>query len=323
MSNAILRSFSWCGPAIHMLCEADPEFAQHLISQTQAQRQCLVLVVLGWERLGSAIFTPRELAKNVRSQSKKALLKQFIQPYPTGLGAVVKKLGNRVMVRDRYLELIDLLAEPKAAKFLWHEPKVRSSMITALVGLEPAFRRPKIVRNVANKTTLHCAQYAIAVARRVSPKVSDRVLAKSLEGAFPKKKNGNPEPCEAQWKMQEWLVRRLTKATIPKPPWNGSQKLRPITRAQDLLKTAEKLENCLASELVNVIGKKRYFYLWKDRVATVVALENDPLLGWIVGEIKGPHNKDVSKKTKEVITEEFRAAGIEEYQGAQEFNLYD
>ncbi len=55
----------------------------------------------------------------------------------------------------------------------------------------------------------------------------------------------------------------------------------------------------------------------------MVALENEPMLGWIVGEIKGPKNKPVSKRTKENIIGEFRTAGFEEYQGAHELNWYD
>ncbi len=110
---------------------------------------------------------------------------------------------------------------------------------------------------------------------------------------------------------------------MPKPPWNGTRKLRPITQCADILKTARDFDNCLAGQLANVISKKRFFYLWRDRGAAVVALENEPLLGWIVGEIKGPKNKSVSKRIKENIIGEFRAAGFESYQGVRELNWYD
>lgn len=323
MSSAILKSFSWCGPAIQRLCEADAEFANYLICQPQEHRQCLVFVVLGWERLGSASVTPKELAMKVRQQSKKALLKQFYRPYPAGLVPILKKLGNRIMIKDRYIDLSDLLLEPSAAKFLWHERKIQPFMISALMGLEPVFRRPSIVRHVINQSILYSFQYAIAIARRIAPNTSDAELAKSLENTFSKLNGVRPVGYRAQCKLEKWLARRLNKTDVPAPPWVGTQKLRPILNCHDILKVADDFENCLADELARVIGKKRYFYLWKDRGSAVVALENDPLLGWIVGEIKGPHNRAVSKLVKNRIIDEFRTAGIEEYQGAQEFNLYN
>ncbi len=297
MPSAILKSFRWCGPAIRSLCEADPEFAKHLINQTQEQRQCLALAVLGWERPGSARISPREFAIKVRCQSKKALLKQFYRPYPAGLVNILKKLGNRIMVKNRYLELIDLLDEPNAAKLLWHEPKIKPFMIAALVGLEPAFRQPSIIRNIINEPTLHSAQYAIAVARRVTPRVSDSVLAKSLEETFAEFHKSGHDSFEIKWKIQNWITRRLNKTTMPEPPWSGTRKLRPITKCKDILKTAREFDNCLAGQLANVISKKRFFYLWNDRGSAVVALENEPMLGWIVGEIKGPKNKPVTGQT--------------------------
>jgi len=210
MSSAILKSFSWCGPAIQKLCEADSEFAKHLINQTQEQRQCLAFVVLGWDRMGSKELHPRELGKKLRCQSKKALLKQFIRPYPAGLVSVLKKLGNRIMIKVRYLELIDLLVEPNAAKFLWHQPKIQSGMISALVGLDPEFRLASIVRNVTNQSTLHSIQYAIAVARKASPETSDSVLAKSLEEALSHNRHQMWLPIETAMVLQEWLSHRLT-----------------------------------------------------------------------------------------------------------------
>lgn len=323
MSSAILKSFNWCGPSVENLCQADPEFAKYLIGQTQEERQCLVFVILGWESSGSTNASLEKLAIKIRCQSKKYLLKRFVRPYPAGLVSILRKLGNRIMVKDRYLELIDLLSEPKAAKLLWHESKIRPSMIMTLVGLEPAYRKTSIVRNISNKMSLHSVQYAIAVARRASPKTSNPALAKSLERKLSDANKVKIEPIELQWKLQEWLSGRLKKTTIPGPPWDGSKKLCPITTGQDIYKTAAEFENCLAGELVKVIGHKRYYYLWKDRSGAVVALENEPLLGWIVGDIRGHKNKEVSKRTRQKIIEEFRIAGIEEYQGAQELCLYD
>ena len=323
MSSAILKSFNWCGPSIEKLCEADPEFAGYLVGQTQEERQCLIFVILGWESSGLTKTSLGKLAKIVRSQSKKDLLKRYVRPYPAGLVSILKKLGNRIMVKDRYLELIDLLSEPKTAKLLWHESKIRPSMIMTLVGLEPAYRKSSIVRNISNKTSLHSVQYAIAVARRASPKTSNFSIAKSLERKFSDPNKVKIEPFELSWKLQEWLSSRLKKTTIPEPPWDGSKKLCPITTSQDIYKTAAEFENCLAGELAKVIGHKRYYYLWKDNSSAVVALENEPLLGWIVGDIRGHKNKEVSRRTRQKIIEEFRIAGIEEYQGAQELCLYD
>ncbi len=323
MSSAILKSFSWCSPSIEKLCGADPDFANYLISQTQEQRQCLVFVILGWERLGSARIAPAKLARKIRTKSKKALLKEYCKPCPAGLVTALKKLGNRVMIKDRYLGLINLLAEPNAAKFLWHEVKIQPFSIDALVGMEPVYRRPSIIRNIANKSALNSFQYAIAVARRANPKASDSALAKSLEEKLSNIKKHLIEVYDISWLLQEWLANRLKKTVIPEPPWEGTQKLRPIADCQGILKIATDFENCLESELAKVIAKKRYFYIWKDRGTAVVALDNEPLLGWIVGDIKGPQNKTVSRKTKENIIGELHAAGIDEYQGAQEFNLYD
>lgn len=316
----IFDSYGKCKEMVQALCRADPASAVYLMEQTAYERQCLVMILLSWHRAKEPKTTLGDLGKMLQSQSKKALLRKFVQPYPVGLDNVLGKLGGRVLAEERYYEIIELLWEPNAAKVLRHLKKIRPFTIEMLRTLPPAFRISSIVGSIHRGEALQELRYAISVVRAHLPVLTEQAIVRSLERCVePGMVTGSRR---AGWRkkhppdrldVSEWLERRLRKAKLPQPPWNGTDKLSPLCNTIDILKTAKEFKNCLASEIGKAVGQDRYFYVWRGNDKAVAALDRDPLIGWTVGDIQGPGNNPVKAETRQKILNLFESAGIHNF----------
>ena len=215
------------------------------------------------------------------------------------------------MAKSRYLDLIELLTEPQAAKVLWHIPKISPLMIETLIALPNAFRTRPIVEAIKDRYQLKQLLYAVTAAAKLEPDLSDKDIAASVEQAI--KDRPDQTDSDEPFNIMDWLNKRLAKAQFPTPPWPGNTKLCPLADPKDLLQTAEKFDNCLGRQIHQVIGGRQYFYLWKGLKPAVAALDHDPIVGWVVGEILGPKNNMISHQTRAAILAEFRAVGFHNF----------
>jgi hypothetical protein len=136
------KALAWCEPTAKRLCAADPEFLPFLAGTTATDRHVLAIVALAIEQRRWRRQAISAIAGAVRTQPRKGVLRTALGPYPRGLATVLPKLDRRILSRDRYRLLLQLLAEPKAAKILWHVPRVSARLIDIMDELEPRFRLP-------------------------------------------------------------------------------------------------------------------------------------------------------------------------------------
>lgn len=301
----LLNAYGKHKELVFKLCVLDPENAVYLIKQTAFERHCLVMILLFWEQENGPKPSLVELGEMLRNQPKKKLLKKFIKPYPFGLSNILSKLGRRVLVKERYFEIVDLLGEPNAAKTLRHLKTVNPIILATLKALPPAFRKPLIVRSIRDKSDLDELRYAITAVQAHVPDQSEQDLARSMEQSI-KPMSTN----KVYFEISEWLERRLRKTKLPSPPWKGIKKLRPLRTIEDIVCIANEFNNCLKTKIYDAVGHQYYYYVWRDKDKAVVELNRDPLLGWTVGEIQGPENKAVRAKTRLDIQSYFGKAGI-------------
>ncbi len=309
-----MNSFGWCQGIVRAICEIDREFPGYLLSQSFSERQLLVMILLAYEMKADGKSPLVELARRMRTENKKKLLREFIGDCPEGLFGVAGKIGGRVLARDRYLDLIELLREPAAAKVLKHINRIKPQTIKTLKELEPTYRTTTIVAALNDEDAIRCAKYVIAVAKRFQPSATDREIARSLDQFI--SNNSRYLEYGTQHILGDWLVRRLEKSEIPTPPWAGTDMLRPLATISAIRDAATDFENCIAHQIISVIAGSRHFYIYCGKVPAVVSIERDPALGWVVAEILGKRNRPVPGGISEEIKTMFRQeAGFGDYQG--------
>jgi hypothetical protein len=315
MVMTALNSFGWCKGTVRAICEIDPDFPGYLMSQSLSERQLLVMILLAYDMKTAGKIPLTDLAKRIRTENKKRLLRRFIVDCPEGLFGVAGKIGGRIIARDRYLDLIDLLREPAAAKVLRHMDRIKPQTIKALKALEPVYRTPAIVETLEDEDTIQCARYVIAVAKRFRPAATDQEIARSFN-QFMKSRDRQRREYGGQFALGEWLCQRLEKTSIPAPPWAGTDKLRPLTTMGQIRDAAAEFENCIAQRTASIITGVRYYYVFRGKVPAVVSIEHDHGLGWAVGEILGKQNRQVPQSISEEIKRLFRQeVGFGECQG--------
>ena len=311
MVTTALKSFSWCEGMVRAVCEVDRDFPEYLLTQSMAERQMMVIIFLACGDKSAKKTSLSVLGRQIRTENKKALLRKFVRNCPKGLFGVMGKVGGRIMAKERYHDLVDLLQEPAAATFLRHVERIKPRTIYVLKSLEPVYRTRAIVNVLANGEDLRSFKYAIAVAKRFNSEIKDRDIARSLDQSL----SDHRPTRDSVFDVADWLKQQLKKHGIPKPPWRGTRELKPVTTVGEIRKVGKEFKNCIEGQLSEVVVGNRHFYVYRGRVAAVVSLERDPALGWVVGDVLGKGNKSIPKEIRMEIVDLFGDVGFGPCQG--------
>ncbi len=96
---------------------------------------------------------------------------------------------------------------------------------------------------------------------------------------------------------------------FPEPPIHASSECRAICSAEDLTRVARRFRNCLRAFIPNVIRGEMYFYVWLGAEPAVIQLREERPFGWLVNEIWGVRNRNVSRDCRDTIQRHFKQAG--------------
>jgi hypothetical protein len=175
------NTLGWCEIPAKTLCEADPKFLPYLVGATATDRHVMALVALARGDNGWPPGAAAPLARSIRTEPAKKVLRSVLSHYPRGLVTLLPKLDRRILPREQYQRLLQLLDQAKAAKVLWHVARVPNHLIDTLAQLDPSFRLPGLATALVDKAELDGFLYAVKVIRRLMPKVTDRELTASLQ----------------------------------------------------------------------------------------------------------------------------------------------
>ncbi len=296
--SAFWKTFGWYADQAKALCGADAEFLAYLTALPTSGRHYLAIIMLRWKEVQERRLSAVALAEAIRTKPRKAMLHMVLDGCPDGLVAVLGKIGGRVLPRQRYRVLLELLAEPKGAKVLWHAEHVRPALIDTLSAIAPPFRLPRLMLALETRADVESLRYAIRVIRRLYPTVPDRQIAASLR--LVSDRDG----------LGDWFEGWLNRAPLPNSPWEGSSLLQPLATASALREAAIRYQNCLDEQILNVLSGRRFYYAWIGPTPAVIALRSDPFLGWVVGEMHGAANRPVSGAVRAAILEAFEKHGF-------------
>lgn len=298
--SVLATAFGWCAPQVSALAEADPCFEAFLLRANRLQFHLIALAVA--HALPCFDIPPpdaRRIAGLLRLRKVGAVAEALCGASPPGLRGALWKLPRRLLFPRGYRRLVELLNEPEAARLLHHAPRITPMLLTVLAKIDPALRRPRLVREIKSLLQIEELEYAACALQHLGA-APDRTAALALMGAAD------------SWRA---IARRLLKAFegasgFPSPfPVSG--RLQPLDNIRAVRQAGREFGNCLQRfELDYAWRPPQTFCVWRGEEPAVVALIQDPMVGWRVGEIAGHGNAPVSSATTREILQALAPAGI-------------
>ncbi|MGH8503371.1 MAG: hypothetical protein ACREVE_13040 [Gammaproteobacteria bacterium] len=290
-------SSGWLGPWIRELCVSDLDFSVRAQDRFDGRLHYLAIVNRVLARSATKP-DPKEVAALLRAQSRKKVLRALWPDHPRGLLSALQKMGFSLHNRAYYDRLLQHIANPVSAKALRHSGFISPFNLKALDMLDPAYHTPRLIWLLNNAERLHTFLYMTAALERILPaqRIADARRALYRVKAFVD--------------MRRWFSRWMTKGPVPRAPWPGTARLVPLDSVHAIVAAGERFGNCLGCETPQAVAGVYHFYEWRGREAAVISIERDPLLGWVVGRIRGIENRALRAGTRDAIVREFAVAGI-------------
>lgn len=198
-----------------------------------------------------------------------------------GLIRCLSKLGWRAMPSaSAYVELAELMTtEGVAAKTLRHADKLDQRLVQLAPALEGAGLTAR-----ATEVILKDKRIKVNEARRIIWRLEQlRALSPQLAG----KLLGSLGPKRSPFDDETWA-----RICLPEAPWAGTELLKPLKSADDVVTASRAFGNCLSHRVSYVWRGESYFYQLKD--IAIIEVERVPMLGWEMSCCLGPNNRQLS-----------------------------
>jgi hypothetical protein len=292
----LLAPFGWAADALGAMVEAEPTLLFHLF---ELDRTRMHLIALALAHLNE--FSP-DLGIFLVSGSVRAITEKILGRYPTGLKRAVGHLPWSVLAPENYRRLVELLADPEAAKLLHHAQSIDNSTIKTLHGLPDPLRNPFILE------ALECHDGASGFLDGLRLLVS-RGASSSFDTLVCDLASASRLGLRTLLVRLKNLVEGLS-LPINLPPMRVGKAIR-LDQAVSIRSLAKSWHNCLANYVEDIDAGKCAVYIWKDSSAPAVCLvQRHGRLGWFLDQVKGPRNADIEPKRLAEIRSTFSAIGI-------------
>jgi hypothetical protein len=290
----LLAPFGWASDALGAMVEAEPKLLFHLFELSRARMHLIALALAHLNEL------PPDLGLFLVSGSVRAITEKILGRNPTGLKRARGHLPSSVLAPENYRCLVELLADPEAAKSLHHAQSIDESTIKTLHNLHAPLRHPSMLYALKHNDTADGFSDGLRLlvsrgaASSFDALVRDLAFA-SRSGQFPAK--------------LEHLVESLPLPNALPPARVG--KASRLDQAAAIRSLAKSWHNCLANYVADIDAGKYAVYIWQDSSAPAACLvRRHGRLGWFLDQVKGPRNADVEPKQLAVIRSAFSEVGV-------------
>ncbi|WP_068874731.1 hypothetical protein [Phenylobacterium sp. CCH9-H3] len=216
---------------------------------------------------------------------------------PPGLERALGRLGETAWSGPAYSRLLDLLADPAAAKLLRHAEAIDGAAVGRLTRLpEPMGRALQLALVLTDDAAQALGEAAGAIACRSSPAVA-RAAAARWAGA------------ESEAALFD-AVREDLYPEPPAPPFAGTATLKPLATKAALRAAARRYANCLATRVTHAVGGFSAYYEWTRGTGAIVEISRDAIFGWRLEEAKGPNNEVLDPEARRALAAELAALGV-------------
>lgn len=216
---------------------------------------------------------------------------------PPGLERALGRLGETAWTAEAYRKLIDLLAEAKAAKLLRHADVIDADAVARLGRLPgPMGRALGLAGQITDDAATAVAEAAGAIACRSGAAAAEAATARWAE-------------VETEAGLFE-AVREDLYPEPPPPPFEGTERLRPLTTKAALREAARRYNNCLATRVTHAVGGFSAYYEWTSNPGAIVEISRDAIFGWRLEEAKGPNNDALDHDSRASLVADLTAMGV-------------
>jgi hypothetical protein len=256
-----------------------------------ACRRHLVCLTLA---LGGAATRLRSVLDTARLRD---LIRAALGEKSPGLERTLGRMGETAWSAEAYRRLVELLADQKAGKFLRHADAVEEAPIMRLGRLPPAMQRSLALASlITDDAATAVSEAAAAIACRSGAAVADAATARWAV-------------VETEAGLFE-AVREDLYPELPPPPFEGTERLKPLATKASMREAARRFGNCLADRVNHAVGGFAAYYEWTGEPGAIVEISRDAIYGWRLEEAKGPNNDVLDKESRADLVGELTALGV-------------
>lgn len=293
----LLAPFGWAADVLGEMAKTEPKLLIHLFELDVTRMHLIALVLAHLNKV-----TP-DLGRLLAGGSARAVTKQILGRCPTGIKRALGRLPRSVMAPENYRRLVEILADPKAAKLLFLERYIHEFRIANLYSLPAPLRRPFILH------ALSCHDQENRFSDGLRFLVS-RGAASSIDAIV-------RDLATASKARQFFLKLKLLAERLPLrdalPPVRIG-KARRIDQAAAIRTLETRWGNRLANYIEDINAGTCAIYVWENsRTPATCCVQRIGRFGWILCEVKGPRNAYLESKELAKIHSAFSKVGIPDY----------
>lgn len=293
------------------LSEADGEFLWFLTDASALQRQRTFLWLANKSERNSGWKPDREDAHWLRTSRTAEILKA-IAPDLTGADAVLRKMGPLPWPAKNYRALVAHLRNAEARLSLAHMKKVRPGHLMALDTFGPNCFEPNTLSGMKHPDQMRQAAGALAALECLADRHADLRIALVRDGHWDRLSHTR-------------LKAELRKIRIDPPFTYDDLQLRFLGKWPHFRAAGRQFHNCIGSDdqfwRQSLCGTHAYFQ-WLGPFPALIETRNDPLVGWHVHDISGPHNAQFEDEELPPVIDAFAEYGIPFYPGLPSEDLF-
>jgi len=298
----------WAAPWALELCAADAQFLPHLAEQPRGYAHFLCLIRMALLERGAG-GEAQEVARSLRADGKRMLLKKFMPYCRSDIIDLLPKLPKKPFHADGYRALIDALEDSSVRWHLSRNERVSLEAIcffSSIENIPTEFRAAAIrlfnIEEGDEYDDFSLAYFEFLQIIRVIEKFNLKVTAAEFHGAVDKAVNGSSALGVRE--LENWVMEKISALPFPPPPWEGNDKIRPIRSLDEWESVAAKFDLAGTRGMYTVkdypsriVAGYEYHYVC-DHIPAMVMLRHGAyhewcVAGWAIRVIHGKKNRRI------------------------------
>jgi len=290
----LLEPFKWAVSNLIAILQDWPEYLPDLVHLSRTRMHLIGTALAHTETAPTS-----ELTKILFRGSAETILDATVGHRPPGLKRAVTVMPNFLMEAESYRGLVKLLAEPDAARLIFHTFEIRDSTIRAMNDVPAPLRRVvfSMHENIGDMSSFSRGLRCISMR---SGKLSFDQLVSELARAR--------QPNQVLAKLKSIVESLPLPDALPPARVEHAER---IDSGRQLRALGKKWGNCLESYVWNVEHGQCAIYLWRHAgLQAACSVTRSGRLGWFLDEVKGPENTDLEPQDHDKILSAFEAVQI-------------
>lgn len=287
--------YGWAQPTVRTLCELESANIGFCLSPDRATKLYVLLAIRGFERASLTLSMP-DFAHDLSRVSRRKMLRR-LWAFDLGCHRILKRCSEGTWGRKPLDCLAWSLGNPNARTVLLGIKGITARAVRALAAARPGASRFEL--ELAVRFGAREAAYVRDGLARHSQVANDDTIAPWLRRAQ---------------ELDDVVHLAMLDTPFPKPPWSGSETIRPIRTMRELRKAGATFQNCLHDREYGfhaLSGDCVIYIALAKQIPFCVRLSLDRVLRvWRLAEIKGVANTTPTRAQRDVIVTAFGDAGF-------------